>query len=443
MTQATDVPAFYESELRNLPTSLALETLRTKARKEFLRLGFPVVRRGNELWKYTNVRSIARRHFSLASPAVVEEVPNKAPWDNSWHNLVFVNGRFSPKLSLIQPSKGLVVSSLKEALSRYPEKVLQHLGALAPYKEDAFVSLSTAYMQDGAYIEIGEGTEAEHPIHLLFIMSEDKPYHATYPRSLILCRENSSASIIESYVNLSEGSQLLSGVSEIDISHGASLRHYRIQIENGSSYHICSQRVAQREGSKFETISLALGAAIGRYDLHVHLNEPRAECSIEGLYLTTDRQHQSNEINTTHWKPHCTSRQFLKGVLSGKSQAVFSGKIKVAPDAQKTEAEQKDLNLVLSRGAEIDTKPSLEIYADDVKCAHGATAGHVDENAIFYLQSRGLDLRSARAMLVRGFVSEILDKFEEPSLLDYAERAAETLMPSMLDAADLDMPKTI
>jgi Fe-S cluster assembly protein SufD len=209
-----------------------------------------------------------------------------------------------------------------------------------------------------------------------------------------------------------------------------------VLVENEKTFHVGITRVYQSADSSFNQVFFGTGPAIGRNDVHTLLDAPGAECNLRVLYLTTNRQHLDNRISTTHAKPHGTSHQYYKGVLSGRSRAVFSGKVVVERDAQKTFADQKDLNLLLSKGAEIDTRPSLEIFADDVKCFHGATAGHVDPDSLFYMQSRGLDVETARAMLIRGFASEIVEDIGVLPLREYAERITERLMPSFHAGAD-------
>jgi len=413
---------------------------REQAWAEFARLGFPTVRRGNELWKYTNVRPIDQAEFVHGAGEVeqvaADLVKSTCPWDDAWTTLTFVDGRFQERLSNLTKQAGLRAGSLADAMHSDRAAVELHLGRHAPYTGDAFRSLNTAFLTDGGFVQVDAGAEIEHPVHLLFITSTSLASRATYPRILWVSGENSGATLIETYVNLAETAQLTDSVAEIVVGDGARVRHYRVQIEHEKSHHIGIERIYQSGHSTYTSTSYATGPAVGRYDIHNLLDAPGGECTLHGLYLTTNRQHQSNEISTTHAKPRCTSHQFFKGVLAGRSQAVFSGKVVVAVDAQKSVAAQKDLNLLLSHGAEIDTKPALEIYADDVKAGHGATAGYVDPDAMFYMQSRGLSADEARAMLVRGFVSEIVDEFEPEALHAYLERKTEEVMPALLAAAD-------
>ena len=259
---------------------------------------------------------------------------------------------------------------------------------------------------------------------------------AVYPRVAIQMGEGSSGTLIESHLSLSDATHMSVPVVEIRMGENASLAHYRYQDDGENSYHFATTRVSQDAGSSYRSTSFSVGSSIGRNDVFTSLNGEYADSTLHGVYITTNRQQHDNEISTTHVVPNGTSDQYYKGILSGRSRAVFSGKIVVERGAQKTDANQKDLNLLLSHGAEVDTKPSLEIYADDVKCGHGATAGHVDEDTLFYLQSRGVNYETAQAMLIRGFAAEILDEFEDDEFREFLETRLDQLMPDLQEASD-------
>ncbi len=436
-----NIPSAYTEDFLNLDGPEWVKPFREKGWEEFTRLGFPLARSGNELWKYTNLQPLARAKFRIAqrSSCKLADIIGKIPWHDTWTTLTFVDGYFSKDLSNFPESRGIYARSLTES----PNGDEGFISRFATHSGNAFVSLNMAFMGDTALVKTEEDAKIETPVQLLFITSDRPDWQASYPRSLILCGRNSSLTLIETHINLGNGPQLTAAVMEAKMEEGSSMRHYRLQVDNSDSYHISIERIHQSGDTKFDSTSYATGSAIGRYDIHTQLAEPGAKCNIHGIYLTTESQHQSNEISTTHAAPSCTSHQFFKGILSGKSRAVFSGKIIVERGAQKTEANQKDLNLLLSSGAEIDTKPSLEIYADDVKCAHGATAGYIDPSAMFYMQSRGLNMDTARSMLIRGFASEIVDEFELPELRTYAEGVTEDVMPSILASANLAAPRAI
>ncbi len=423
------------TETRPVPDWMA--ELRQRGWDHFDSIGFPTARRGNELWKYTNLAALDGGAFGFGSSepdkVSIDELRERAPWSDDWTSLVFVDGRYSMTLSQVSPEGGVEVSNLGDAADNV--SVREHLARHAPADESAFTALNTAFLADGGYVHIPDNHEAASPIQLLFVTTSGGS-RATYPRTLVIGGANSRATMIESYVSLGEESGFTSPVAEYVLGPGAGIEHYRVLVENEESFHIGTTRVYQSDNSTFNSVSFALGPKIGRNDIHTMLDAPGAECTLNGLYLTTNDQHMDNHISTTHAKPHGTSHQFYKGVLSGNSRAVFSGRVLVEKDAQKTQAYQKDLNLVLSHGAEIDTKPSLEIYADDVQCAHGATAGHTDPEALFYMQARGIDEKTAQAMLMRGFAAEIVDDIGVESLRDYVNDVTEKNIPLLQAAAD-------
>jgi Fe-S cluster assembly protein SufD len=416
-----------------------LLAIRRQAWSNFSDLGIPIKRRGNELWKYTNLRPLADADFEYGRIGLVslDQITSKGPWDNAWDTVVVVDGNFSAQLSSLKATPGLTAGSLAAAFAAGTDNVESLFATLAGRENYAFTALNTAFAKDGAYIGIAADARLETPVHVVFVSSDLAEGRATYPRLLINAGENSSVIIVESYINLSESPQLTVPVTEIFASSAARIRHYRIQIENEKSFHIGTTRVHQKADSSFTSTSFATGASIGRNDIHTQLDEPGAECKLHGLYMTSGQQQQDQEISTTHAKPNCTSHQFYKGILSGKSHAVFSGRVVVERDAQKSVANQKDLNLMLSRGARIDAKPSLQIFADDVKCAHGATAGHVDRDTLFYLRSRGVDEETAKAILIRGFADEMLDEFEPAALREFVERTTDDRIATLLAESDI------
>jgi len=402
----------------------------------FSELGIPVARRGNELWKYTNLRPLAETDFSYGQTSEVssEAIQSAAPWNDDWNTIVVVDGQFSAQLSNLNETDGLTVQALTESLES--ESVAGRFASLAGSEEYAFSTLNTALVGDGAHVRIESGTELENPVQVLFVTSAGVANGVSAPRTLVEAGENSSFTLVETYVNLASTPQLTIPVIEIFEEAGSAVRHYRVQMENEDSFHIGTTRVHQLDDTDFTSTSFAVGASIARNDAHTLIDAPGASCTLHGLYMTHGEQHQDQEISTTHAKPGGSSDQYYKGILAGNSHAVFSGKVIVERDAQKTEANQKDLNLLLSRGAEIDAKPSLEIYADDITASHGATAGHVDRDSLFYLQSRGVDEESAKAILVRGFAEEMLNEFEPESLNEFIEKVIDEQIPVLLAQSD-------
>ena len=400
----------------------------------FKRQGFPTSRRGNELWKYTDIRAINETEFRSRLPTDspdFEELRGLAPIFESWNNIVYVDGDYIGNWGTEIKSRD------PESADRRAHATETVHGEIASVESDPFVALNAAFCAAPLkLLASDDGDDNVVPFQVIWVSTGSESHaRANYPRCALSLGPDTTATFIETHVSLTDEPLLEVPVVEIHLGAGASLTHYRVQLSGSQTYHVATTRVRQAAGSTYNSVSFATGAAIGRHDIHTHLGEG-AECKLHGLYITNGDEHQSNEVGTTHSKPYGTSDQFYKGILSGKSQAVFSGKVVVERGAQKTNAQQKDLNLLLAHGAEIDTKPSLEIYADDVQCGHGATAGHVDEDTLFYLQSRGVEYATAQAMLIRGFAQEILDEFEIPELNDFLTRRVDDLLPELQATSD-------
>ena len=426
MTQTLDTHRQYaEQYAGSSPAGPAwLDTLRQKGFDNFSRLGFPTARRGNEAWKYTNVAPIARAEFSLPNESAapqVEELQSAAPWVDDWNTLVFVNGRFNSELSRVHETDSVTVSSLARALAGNDPVVHENIDSLASVEDDGFTALNTAFLSDGALVHIPAGVREDRPIHLLFV-STDEDNIVAHPRVLVVAGPESESTVIESYVGVGDNTYLNNGVAEIVVGEGARVDHYRLMDESDSAYHVGVARIHQKDGSSFASRAFYKGVGLGRHDLYVHIGDG---CSTElnGLYVTSGSQHVDNFINIDHTKPNSISNLYYKGILSGRSRAVFGGTVFVREGAIKTEALQSDKNLLLSSDAEVDSKPALFIWADDVKCGHGATAGNVDESTVYYMRSRGIDLETASRLLIFGFTSEIIDTVEIPELHDYLEKS--------------------
>lgn len=430
MTQAPVANPRYLEDFQRLERSLVgqpswLRELRCQAIASFERVGLPTARKGNEPWKYTNVAPIARTEFRRDGAATFDpaKLQRAAPWDDSWATVIFVNGR-AVALPGPRTPVGLRLTDLLSALGSDDGALpAQHLARYASWEDDGFVALNTAFFDAGAFVQAAPGAQIATPVHLVFAASGDRSPLVSYPRALIVAGENSRLTLIETYVGLTRGSRhLTDAVTEVVLGEGAKMEHYRVLLEGDRAFHVGVTRVHQGRDSEFASTVFQRGAALARNDLRVTLAAPGASCSLAGLYVTTGRQHIDNYINIDHAQPHTTSRLYYKGILDGASHAVFGGIVLVRPGAIKVDAHQADKNLILSPQAEVDSKPSLEIYADDVKCGHGATAGAVAEDALFYLRSRGLDLHTASALLIKGFASEVLDTFGVASLRRDLER---------------------
>ena len=389
--------------------------LRKAAISRFVDLGFPTARRGNEEWKYTDIGLIANApHQPITSPSPTslqaKELAAFTFGESNWRKLVFVDGSYVERLSSVfAMSPGVTVGSLAEAMTGEDHLVEQHLAQYANYEDNAFTALNTAFVHDGAFVHIADGIVVEEPIHLLFLSTSPIQDAISLPRVLVMAGKESKATIIESYGTLAESRYFTNAVTEVVVGDGASLSYYRVQQESDQAFHVHTTQVSLARDSNFSSVTLDLGSRLARNNLNVLMGQEGSACMLNGLYIVTGSQHVDNQVIVDHAKPHTTTRELYKGILDGKSRAVFHGSIVVRQGAQKVDARQEDKNLLLSDQAEADTKPAFWIYADDVKCSHGASCGALDEHALFYLRSRGLSEREARTMLTRGFVSEVIN----------------------------------
>lgn len=398
-----------------------LKTLRTDAIHAFADLGFPTTRL--EDWKYTNVAPIAGTTFrpgrSESNGGLARKLDRSPLFNLGCSRLVFVNGCFSKELSSLSglPDK-VKVTSLADALAAGVAPLADHLARHADFKNHAFTALNTALFEDGALIEIPRGVVVQNPIHLLYVSTSSGEPHFAHPRNLILAGQESQTRVIETHLGLDESAYFNNLVTEIVAGENSSVDYVKVQQESAAAYHIATVVAHQARNASVTTNSIALGALLGREDLTAVLDGEGAESLLNGLYVTTGSQLIDNHTVIDHSKPHCSSREFYKGVLDGKSTAVFNGKIIVRKDAQKTDSKQSDKNLLLSEDAVINTKPQLEIFADDVKCTHGATIGQIDPESVFYLRSRGIGLEEARNLLIVAFAGDIIDRVKFQPLRD-------------------------
>lgn len=439
MTQAPPVYETYARRFRELEAAHLdpdwLMELRRQALGRFLDLGFPTARRGNEPWKYTDVGPIARTSFEEPPPRpalALGALRRLLPWRPTWRRAVFVGGRYRPELSHL-PSAGedVRVLPLAQALREGDGLLERHLACYAAYQDDAFTALNTALFRDGALVVVPDGADPERPLHLVFVSPPSQEPYVHYPRLLVVLGRQARLRLVESYLGLGEGPYLTAAVREFYLGEGASLEHYHLLLEGEAAYHVGQARFYQERDTRLLSVFFGRGSAIARNDVRVDLDGPGGESYLHGLYVTTGRQHLDNYINIDHIKPHCTSRLFYRGVLDGHSHAIFGGTVYVRPGAVKTDAEQEDKNLLLSREAEVDSKPALEIYADDVKCGHGAAAGAVAEEALFYMLSRGIDPLLAQTLLIKGFAASVLDEVRLPALRSHLERLLVQSLPRL------------
>ncbi len=390
-----------------------LVRLRKSAIARFAELGFPGPR--NEDWKFTSVAPLTKLRFERGLAYEGEVLSADRLEEHLFPGcirLAFVNGRFTAGLSSVSGlPKGIIVESLADALEKHLELVEPHLGRYAKHSDLAFTALNTAFLQDGAFVHIPKGVMVERPIHLLFVTAADEPTVA-YPRNLIVAEANTQVALVESYISLAQGVALTNAVSEIVASEGAVIDHYKVQRESAKAFHFANTQVVQRRGSNFSTHYIGLGGELVRNEVRVLLDAEGCEATVNGLYLAGGKQHIDNHTVIDHAKPHCASHELYKGILDGQARGVFNGKIFVRQDAQKTDAKQTNQTLLLSDDAVINTKPQLEIFADDVKCTHGATVGQLEENQLFYLRSRGLGEEQARNLLIYAFANDIVGRIK-------------------------------
>ena len=412
-----------------------LHQLRAEGWDLFDAAGFPTTH--DEDWRFTNLAPLARTQFSRApKTAVAKEEIESSVLEGAACRLVFVNGRFAPELSQVNDlPAGLEVASLAEALSGHAETVEQHLGRYAKMGRDAFTALNTALWEDGAYIRIRRGARIEQPVHLLFVSAAGDGAMMTHPRSLIIAEPASNAAIVEDYVSIGGGAALSNSVTELVAAEDAVVSHYLLERENFDSFNVSTLRVELGRAANVSSHSLLLGGGLVRNNVHPVLNGPGAECLINGLFVGAGSQHLDNYMLVEHASPECSSRQFYNGILDQQSRGVFHGRIVVHKVAQKTDAKQTNRNLLLSDDARIDTKPQLEIRADDVKCTHGATIGRIEDEPLFYLRSRGLDESSARNLLLYAFAAECLDRMNEQPVRNFVDRFMRQRLQQITSAA--------
>jgi Fe-S cluster assembly protein SufD len=433
--------AFDALQDRTAPGSASwLQHLRSNAIERFEELGFPSVK--DEEWKYTNVAAIAKADFQrgVSSAAVAgdsDELASFGSPETEASQLIFVNGKLRNGSSSVSGLPAEVVAiSLSEAIldERYGEIVRTNLARHADYVANGFTALNTAFISDGAFVYIPKGIVVEMPIQLLFISDAVGAHTASFPRVLLVAEENSSATLVESYASTHDGSYFTNAVVEILLKDGARLEHYKVQRESLAAFHIATTQADLGPNSTYDSTTVTFGAQLSRHDYGVTMDHEGAECWVDGLYLVTADQHTDTHSVIDHRQPHCTSHQLYKGILDGKSRAVFNGKVFVRHDAQKTDAMQTNKNLLLSNEARVDTKPQLEILADDVKCAHGAAVGQIDEDELFYLETRGIHPDLARNLLTYGFAEEVIGKIKVDSIRAELDEAVLNRLHARLEA---------
>ena len=432
MTQATGSKHPFLAGFAELERELAergpswLKKMRREATQRFEQVGFPTTKL--EEWRATNISPIARELFQPApfradSPAL-DDLPEAARLHLGGPRLVFLDGRFVADLSTLDElPEGLWVGNLTQALEQVPQRIEPHICRPAKNESTAFEALNDALAEDGAVVLVAEGVTLERPIQLLFVTPGADLPTASAPRTLIVAGRGSKASVVETYAGRGTGNYLTNAVTDVQVEDNAALEHYRIQLEGSGGYHISHNRFRQGRDSRYSHHNINLGGKLVRNDLGAILNGSGGWCRLNGLYITRGEQHVDNHTQLDHAQPHCDSRELYKGILGGSSRAVFNGRIVVRPDAQKTDAKQSNPTVLLSPSALAHTRPQLEIYADDVRCTHGATIGRLDEEAIYYLRSRGISANDARELMLGAFAGEVLEQIEPEALRTSLEQA--------------------
>ena len=405
----------------------AVRALRRAAFDRFAALGFPTPK--NEDWHYTSVAPIADQEFALLTSRTGDVGRDDlAPFNfgaTDWHTITFVNGRFAPELSdLKKLPAGVEVTDLSSSWERWlADKDVERLGGVASHESHAFTALNAAFAQDGAVVRIARNVEVARPIHLLFVTDAAAARAMTHPRNLIVVERNATATVIETYASATDSVYFTNAVTEVALGDGSSLRHYKMQREAPRAYHVGTIDVEQGRDSHYLSFSLAIGAELSRTNVYTTLDGEGSGATLNGLYMLDGEQHCDHQTQIIHAQPNTFSRELYKGILDGRSHGVFNGKVYVRPIAQKTDGKQTNNTLLLSDTAHVDTKPQLEIFADDVKCTHGATVGQIDQAALFYLKSRGIATPLARRLLTYAFAADVLETIEVDAVREGLERA--------------------
>ena len=436
MTRPADVTERYVADFRAFASNGAagapawLKEVREAAIARFAELGFPSMKQ--EEWRFTNTAPIAETAFALSHPRAGGGVTSAQLASHRGAGIraarvVLVNGAFAPELSTVGDlPPGVRAGSLAAALKTAPDLAREHLAHYAPYQASPFAALNTAFLADGALVHVPAGVEVDRPIELVFVASAGGDPAVSHPRSLVVVERGARATVVESYVALTDGPYWTNAVTEVAVGEGARVEYYRLQRESRQAYHVATTHTMQGRDSALRLHPITLGAGLARHDIYTALAGSGADLVLNGFYLLRGKQHADHHTVIDHAQPHCTSHEFFNGILGEQAHGVFTGRIIVRPGAQRTDSKQTNNNLLLSAEARADSQPQLEIYADDVKCTHGSTMGPLDETALHYLRSRGLSPEMAAGMLTYGFAAEILGRMEHADLrheLDQVIRA--------------------
>lgn len=412
--------------LLNGQKSSPLHQLRRKAFDRFLSVGFPD--RRQEEWRFTNINPLLEAKFQpkfsvSKRKLAVADIQSFLYNDLSATQLVFIDGHLDPQLSRKAGIENkMIITSLSQISNWQDSDIFSVFMDYETYNEDVFTALNTAFLLDGAVIKVNDNTVIERPVHLLHITTDEHPELITYPRNMIFIGKNSQATIVESYFSMGSNRHFTNAVTEIHVSENGNINHIRLQNENTSAFHMGNVYVDQKAYSHYFSSSVTFGAAISRINISTRLDGQGCEANLNGLYMGHGNQLIDNHTFIDHVNPHCNSHESYQGILTDQAHGVFSGKIMVRPDAQKTDAKQSNNCLLLSDEAQINSKPMLEIYADDVRCTHGATVGQLNEEAIFYLRSRGITEQRAKNLLTYAFAEQVIEGIAIKEVREYVDK---------------------
>ncbi|MES2520357.1 MAG: Fe-S cluster assembly protein SufD [Bacteroidota bacterium] len=400
----------------------AVHQIRQQALERFDKLGFPTIR--HEEWKYSNVKNLVNQAFEFNavtdfSAKDLEEMPIPNLEGNI---LYFINGIYNAALSsIVSPASELQIMTFAEAAKNQPALIEQYFNKYSDYQDNAFTALNTAFAQNGIFVHVPDNTVVEQPIIIRFINDARTLNVAAQPRNLIVVGKHSEVQIAEAFRSLGENASFTNTVTEFVIAEEANVHYYKVQNESEKSYHVGTTSVLQAGKSVFTANTVTANGGFVRNNLNIKIDGEYAEANMFGLYIPNGKQHVDNHTVVDHAKPNSNSNELYKGILKGKSTGVFNGKIFVREDAQKTNAFQSCKNVLLSEDASMNTKPQLEIWADDVKCSHGTTTGQLNDDALFYMQARGISKDTARALLTLAFAQDVIDKFEIVAIKEYLQ----------------------
>ncbi|WP_044173965.1 Fe-S cluster assembly protein SufD [Flectobacillus major] len=399
-----------------------IHLVRQQALQTFNQLGFPTIK--HEEWKYSNVKNLIKQsfEFNAVSTLNAQDLAQMAIPNLDGNILYFINGVYNPSLStIVSPASDLIILPFADAVKQYPDLVEKYFNQYSDIADNAFTALNTAFAHNGVFVYVPEKKVVEKPVILRFIADARSLNVASQPRNLVVVGKRAEVKIAEAYRSLGENVAFTNTVTEIAVAEEANVHYYKVQNETDNSYHIGTTAVYQESRSVFTANTVTANGGFVRNNLNIKIDGEFAEANMFGLYIPNAKQHIDNHTAVDHAKPNSNSNELYKGILKDKSTGVFNGKIYVREDAQKTNAFQSCKNVLMSNEASMNTKPQLEIWADDVKCSHGTTTGQLNDDALFYMQARGISKDSARALLMLAFAQEVIDKMEIPAIKEYLE----------------------